>query len=153
MDLKKAEPFICSLDIHKKYLLPLFHLYSVCDATWKVSIDAAWPIYLWAEWITSLLSGSTTNCIYCMAQKLGLAWLAWPSRATCSRQLYARHKVNRQYSWFASQNFSIDKLLGILSITQFEGLPYNIQYLTTMEEFVMHVDKLSVLGLQVSSNE
>jgi hypothetical protein len=39
MDLKKAEPFICSLDIHKKYLLPLFHLYSVCDATWKVSID------------------------------------------------------------------------------------------------------------------
>ncbi|CAM0139970.1 hypothetical protein VKS41_007623 [Umbelopsis sp. WA50703] len=37
-------------------------------------------------------------------------------------------------------------------ITQFGGLPYNIQYLKTIEEFVIHVDSLCVLGLQIEDD-
>ncbi|GAB5588158.1 hypothetical protein Unana1_03058 [Umbelopsis nana] len=94
--------------IYQRYLLPLFHLYSVSDVTWKAELITAYAAWL-KNW----------------------ALLDWRG-----------HQERR----------AVDSSLQDRSITQFDGLPYNVQYLRTMEEFVLHVDKISVLGLQMEDD-
>ncbi|KAI8577817.1 hypothetical protein K450DRAFT_250142 [Umbelopsis ramanniana AG] len=92
-------------DIFKRYLQPLFRLYTVSDVAWKARLITTYTAWL-KNW----------------------ALLDW------------RGHQERRTVGDASQ----DRI-----ITHFEGLPYNIQYIETMEEFVLHIDKISVLGLQM----